>query len=292
MSRTAAKKLRSDAEREALLKTVEEAYMEIFPTPTIESKLDVLEPNSYVAVTCSPTKGVDVTLDMVERLAHLGFKVVPHIAAKMVKDDTHLREILKRLDDLPVISIFVPGGDSAQPVGKFPTALDLLRAIAELDHKFTEIGVAAHPEGHPAVNNEVLFEQLLKKQEVSNYMVTQMCFDAGALAGWLRDVRERGISLPAWIGLPGVSDRSTLITTSLRIGVGDSVRYLKNRGRIAARLLKSKTYRPDDLLVELASCIADPAYGIAGHHIYCFNQVKRTEEWRHELVDSLRVAHT
>jgi methylenetetrahydrofolate reductase (NADPH) len=288
MSRSAAKKLRSDAEREALLKTVEDAYMEIFPTPTIESKLDVLEPNSYVAVTCSPTKGVDVTLDMVERLALRGYKVVPHIAAKMVKDDAHLREILKRLDDLPIISIFVPGGDAAQPVGKFSTAYELLRAIAEIDHKFTEIGVAAHPEGHPAVSNDVLLEHLHEKQEVSNYMVTQMCFDAGALATWLRDVRERGITLPAWIGLPGVSDRSTLVTTSLRIGVGDSVRYLKNRGRIAARLLMSRTYRPDGLLTDLAPYIADPAYGIEGHHIYCFNQVERAEQWRHEFLDSLR----
>ena len=210
--------------------------MEIFPTPSIASKLDVLKPGSYVAVTCSPSKGVDVTLDIVARLAQRGFKVVPHIAARMVKDDAHLREILKQLDDLPVISIFVPGGDSAQPDGRFSTALDLLRAIAEVDHKFTEIGVAAHPEGHPAVSNEVLLEQLLKKQEVSNYMVTQMCFDAGVLAGWLRDVRERGITLPAWIGLPGVSDRSTLVTTSLRIGVGNSIRYLKNHGKIAAGL--------------------------------------------------------
>jgi methylenetetrahydrofolate reductase (NADPH) len=290
MSRSIAKKLKSAAECEALLKTVEEAYMEIFPTPTIESRLDALEPNSYVAVTCSPAKGVDVTLDTAERLAHRGFKVVPHIAAKMVKDDAHLREILKRLDDLPIISIFVPGGDAAQPVGRFSTALDLLRAIAEVDHKFTEIGVGAHPEGHPAVSNKVLFEHLLKKQELSNYMVTQMCFDAGALTGWLQDVRERGITLPAWIGLPGVSDRSTLIATSLRIGVGNSVRYLKNHGRIAARLLMSKTYRPDDLLVDLAPCIADPAYGTAGHHIYCFNQVKRTEDWRHDFLASLRGA--
>lgn len=292
MTRSVVTQLKSDAERQALLETVEEAYMEIFPTPTIESKLDVLEPNSYVAVTCSPSKGVDVTLDMVERLAHKGFKVVPHIAAKMVKDDAHLREILKRLDDLPIISIFVPGGDPVQPVGKYSTALDLLRAIAELDHKFTEIGVAGHPEGHPAVSNDVLLEHLLKKQEVSNYMVTQMCFDADVLAAWLRGVRERGVTLPAWIGLPGVSDRSTLITTSLRIGVGDSVRYLKNRGKIAARLLKSKTYRPDELLLDLAPYIADPAYGIAGHHIYCFNQVERAEQWRHEFLDALRDTRT
>ena len=126
--------------------------MEVFPTGTIESRLDVLEPGSYVAVTCSPTKGVDVTLAMSARLARRGFKVVPHVAAKMVRNRQHLREIIAHLNDLPIISIFVPGGDSAVPTGDYSTALSLLQDIAELDHKFTEIGVAAHPEGHPDVD--------------------------------------------------------------------------------------------------------------------------------------------
>ena len=284
---TSSRKFNSEEERQTLLRTVRAAYMEIFPTAFIESRLDVLEPQSYVAVTCSPTKGVDVTLDMVERIAHRGFKVVPHIAAKMVRDSSHLREIMKRLNDLPVSSIFVPGGDAAKPVGDFSCALDLLRAISEFDHNFTEIGVAAHPEGHPSVSREVLMEHLLKKQEFANYLVTQMCFDIVALTGWFRIIRDLGITLPAWIGLPGVSDRSTLIMTSLRIGVGDSIRYLKNRGRIAAALLKSASYRPDDLLLDLAPCLVDPLYNIAGHHIYCFNQVERTEQWRHEFLDAM-----
>jgi methylenetetrahydrofolate reductase (NADPH) len=280
-------KIKSDKERKALLHHVREAYMEIFPTATIESKMSVLEPRSYVAVTCSPSKGVDVTLDMAERLAHRGFKVVPHIAAKMVRDVAHLRDIMRRLDDLPISSIFVPGGDASQPVGEFGCALDLLRAMAEFDHKFTEIGIAAHPEGHPSISPDVLMEQLLKKQEVANYLVTQMCFDVNALASWLRAIREAGVTLPAWIGLPGVSDRSTLVTTSLRIGVGDSLRYLKNRGKLALRLLRSSTYRPDELLADIAPYLVDPAYDIAGYHIYSFNQVERTEQWRHEFVDAL-----
>ena len=131
-------------------------------------------------------------------------------------------------------------------------------------------------------------EQLRKKQEFANYLVTQMCFDTEVLGGWLREIRDLGITLPAWIGLPGVSDRSTLVMTSLRIGVGDSLRLLKNRSNIAVHLLKSKTYRPDELLVNLAPYVADPFYNIAGHHIYCFNQVDRTEEWRHEFLDALQ----
>jgi len=71
------KALTSAVEKHALAATVREAYMEIFPTDSIEARLDVLEPGSYVAVTCSPAKGVEETLDMSERLANRGFKIVP-----------------------------------------------------------------------------------------------------------------------------------------------------------------------------------------------------------------------
>ena len=274
-------------ETEVLAHTVREAYMEVFPTDTIEAKLDVLEPGSYVAVTCSPTKGVDVTLDMSERLAVRGFKVVPHVAAKMVRDRAHLREIVAHLNDLPIISIFVPGGDSDTPTGDYDTALSLLRDIAELDHKFTEIGVAAHPEGHPAADDDTLLNALLMKQEFANYLVTQMCFDADVVGSWLHTIRENGVHLPAWLGLPGVADRGSLLKTSLRIGVGDSLRYLKRNPRVAARLMLSNEYRPDDLLKDLAPYLADPDCKIQGHHIYCFNQVEKTEQWRHSFLEGL-----
>ena len=280
-------KITSATHQHALAESVREAYMEIFPTATIEAKLDVLEPRSYVAITCSPTKGVDATLNMSKRLADRGFKIVPHVAAKMVRDKAHLREIMARLDDTPISSIFVPGGDAAKPIGEYSTALELLRDIAAFEHRFTEIGVAAHPEGHPSVSDEVLTAELLKKQEFANYLVTQMCFDADIIGNWMRKIRDVGVTLPAWLGLPGVSERSTLIKTSLRIGVGDSLRYLKNRGKIAARLLQHKSYRPDDLLINLSPYLADPTLNIAGHHIYCFNEVEKAEQWRKQFIADL-----
>ncbi len=38
---------------------------------------------------------------------------------------------------------------------------------------------------------------------------------------------------------------------------------------------------------DLAPYLADPAYGIRGHHIYCFNQVEKTEQWRHAFLGGL-----
>lgn len=277
----------TDTERGALLRALRESYMEIFPTSTIESKLDVLEPGSYVAVTCSPTKGVDETLDMSERLADRGFKVVPHIAARMVRDKSHLREIIGRINKTPIVSLFVPGGDADKPLGQYHKALDLLRDIADVEHNFTEIGIGAHPEGHPIASDEELVEQLLAKQEFANYLVTQMCFDAGRIDTWLREIRDRGVHLAAWLGMPGAADRGSLIRTSLRIGVGDSVRFLKRQGKKAAHLMAAKEYLPDSLQYELAPTIANPALKVRGQHVFCFNQVERAEKWRHDFIQSV-----
>ena len=277
----------SEAEKSVLAETVREAYMEIFPTDTVEARLDALEPGSYVAVTCSPAKGVEVTLDMAERLANRGFKIVPHIAARMVQDKKHLGEIMARLNDLPIISIFVPGGDAPKPAGDYSKALELLRDIAEFEHRFTEIGIAGHPEGHPAVRRDVLLEEMRQKQQFSNYIVTQMCFDAEIIGNWVHDIRGEGITLPVWLGLPSVSNRASLMATSLRIGVGNSLRYLRNNSKIATQLLRSKNYRPDNLLIELAPYLADPELKIQGHHIYCFNQVEKAEQWRREFLAGL-----
>ena len=277
-----------NAPRQALIDSVREAYMEVFPSPSIEERLSVLPAGSYVAVTCSPSKGVDETLSLSAQLAGNGYKVVPHIAAKMVHGKQHLRSIVERIADLPIVSVFVPGGDAPSPIGDYSTAYDLLRDLAELDHPFTEIGIAAHPEGHPEVSDDVLMRELEKKQAVANYIVTQMCFEADRIVNWIHRIRSQGITLPVWLGLPSVSDRAALLKTSLRIGVGSSLRFLKNHGNIVSTLLRSKTYRPDDLLLRLEPHIADAALGISGHHIFCFNQVRQAEQWRTEFLKELR----
>ncbi len=278
----------STVERQALAHAVQHTYMEIFPSPTVEQRLHVLEPNSFVAVTCSPAHGVDVTLDFTERLVRRGFRVVPHIAAKMVRDHGHLQDIMRRLADLGVEIIFVPGGDAPRPLGPYSTAFQLLRDIAGFDHRLQHIGVASHPEGHPAVDPEILLQELAAKQRYATYQVTQMCFDAAALATWLGMIRSRGITLPAWIGLPGVFDRSALLAASLRIGVGASLRMLRDRGRMVTRLFGPKIYRPDAFLFDLAPQLATPELGIAGFHMYCFNRVEQSESWRRQFIASLQ----
>jgi methylenetetrahydrofolate reductase (NADPH) len=270
------------------------AYLEIIPTRTIVERLAHLERHSYVAITCSPANGVEPTLDMVDELRALPDErrlyLIPHVAARVVRDKGHLREILARLDEAGVESVFVPGGDAEQPAGDYDCALDLLRDIAEIGHRFDYVGVAAHPEGHQLVGDAELLRLLKEKQKVANYLVTQMCFDPELLVRWLRSIRREGVTLPAWVGLPGVADFPKLIALSMRIGVGQSIRVLKKQKGLVRRMIAARPYQPDALLSGLQPYLDDPVLDIPGFHLFSFNDVERTERWRVDTLEKLNGA--
>ena len=277
----------SEAISKRMREDLENAYMEIIPVPGIEERLGALQPNTHLAVTCSPTKGVDETIELSEKLIAQGFQVIPHIAAKCVSGEKHLETIVKRLDALSVESIFVPGGDRPEPIGEFNNAYDLLKALQKSGHNIKNIGIAAHPEGHPDVNEKILMEALEKKKDLADYIVTQMCFDANILGDWLVWINQQGVDLPVWVGLPGVIERGRLLRTSLRIGVGDSLRFLRKKSQVAAELMKSSIYNPDKLVTSISEYkdIADT--NLAGYHIFCFNQIEITEKWRTKTISKL-----
>lgn len=270
---------------------VGQAYLEIIPTSTILDRVIHLPQHSYVSITCSPAHGVEPTLELTEKLRALPeerrLKLIPHIAARVVRDRGHLREILARLDALRVESIFVPGGDAASPAGDYDCSLDLLRDMAEIGHAIEDVGVAAHPEGHPMIDDNALLRLLREKQPYATYLVTQMCFDSEVLVGWLRRIRDSGITLPTWIGLPGVADIAKLLSLSLRIGVGQSVRVIRKQKGLLGKMIASRPYQPDELLAGIQQHLGESDLDIPGFHLFSFNDVERTERWRRETLMKL-----
>jgi methylenetetrahydrofolate reductase (NADPH) len=248
----------------------------------------LLPEGATVTVTCSPTRGIESTLLLGEKLRERGFRIVPHIAARLVADRAHLDEIVRRLDDLGVREIFVIGGDTRKPVGPFSSAVELLSAMADAGHDFEHVGIGGYPEGHPNIDDKTLRQTLLDKRPFATYVVSQMCFDPDAILNWVADIRRRGIGLPVYIGLPGVVERKKLLQISLKIGVGDSARFLTKYTQVLTKFLKPGGYSPDELVKNLAPFVEDQDYNLAGFHIYTFNQVESTEEWRRQVLDSER----
>ena len=274
-------------DKAAVRNAVRSIYLEVFPADGIDEKLLDLPDGANLGITCSPSKGIKATLELVERLSGHPFHLVPHIAARQVQDVSHLRDILAELEGQGVKSLFVPGGDLHRPAGQFDSALSLLRIMAEVGHGMIDIGVAAHPGGHPFIDTKTLQSALQDKQELASYMVTQMCFDSGRVIEWLNDIRGRGITLQAWIGLPGVMHRRRLLTTSLRIGVGESARFALKQKTLAGKLLTSRRYQPDDLLFGLAPHLDDSTLNIGGFYMFSFNQVEDTLRWWAEILGRL-----
>jgi methylenetetrahydrofolate reductase (NADPH) len=224
---------------------------------------------------------MDVTVDLAVELGKADLRVVPHLAARLVRDQGHVEAMVERLADAGVEEVFVIGGDG-QPQGQFSDALELIRAIDRTGHRFT-IGIAGYPEGHPLVDREKLDAALAAKREYASYLVTQMCFDASAITVWVEEIRGRGVELPVVIGLPGVVALTRLIPVATRIGVGDSIRFLTRHRGLWTKLL-SPSFSPTDLLIDLAPLLADPTTGVVGLHLYTFNQVAATEKWREGLL--------
>ncbi|QWF20495.1 methylenetetrahydrofolate reductase [Nocardioides sp. LMS-CY] len=253
--------------------------IEVIPLKGADETVARMPVERPVTITCSPKFGLDRTLEHVTCARRAGHRVVPHLAARMVVDRRQLRDFVSRIVDLGVDDLYVVGGDGATPVGAFSEASDLLEELREFDHGLRRLGVGCYPEGHPKIPDGLLLDALVRKQAYADYMVSQLCFDAGALADWLRMVRDAGITLPLRVGVAAPLQTRKLIELSLRIGVGQSVRFLSKQHGIVGNLLLGRTYEPLGLVHELASQISFEEQAVEGLHLFSFNQVEATLDW-------------
>ena len=256
------------------------ARFEIIPMRGVLEEAVFLPAGSTVTVTGSPRKGIDATLELSEQLSGRGFQIVPHIMSRLVRNRDHLNEILSRLADAGLDEVFVIGGDVPTPAGAYDSSGALIADMVQMEKRPRRIGIAAYPEGHPLISSQALLKALQDKQSHADYMVTQICFDPEVIFRWLSEMRAQGITLPVYLGIPGVLKRSKLLEISLRVGVGQSTRFLTNHIGLVAKLLSRDLYVPDQLVTRTLKAARDLNGGIAGFHIYTFNQCQATERWR------------
>jgi len=195
---------------------------EVFPAPsTEETVLQWVPRDVTVTVTASPARGLDPTLDLAARLAGHGYQVVPHLSARLVRDDAHLAEIVERLTASGVTDVFVPAGDSDRPAGRFDSAISLLDRLAEMGRPFSRVGVTGYPQSHPRIGDDVTIQAMWDKRHHATYLVSNLCLDPAVLRRWIARVRARGVTLPLYVGLAGPVDRARLLRMAARAGVAD-----------------------------------------------------------------------
>jgi methylenetetrahydrofolate reductase (NADH) len=238
-----------------------------------------------VAVTASPVKGLEPTIELAERLAARGYRVVPHLAARSVASDGHLAEIVGRLRASGVDDVFVPGGDASHPAGPFDSALPLLERLAEMGGPFSRIGITGYPESHPKIHDDITIQAMWDKRKYATYIVSNVCFDAAGLGRWIQRIRARGVTLPLYVGLAGPAERTRLLRMAAIAGASESARFITRHPGWILRFWVPGGYSPDRLLDRAAPVITAPDAGVAGLHLFTFNQLQQAEQWRRAALE-------
>jgi methylenetetrahydrofolate reductase (NADPH) len=271
-----------------LVRLLENARYEVLPTASTEDKvLEHVPRDRTLTVTASPSKGLEATLDLAERLAGHGYPTVPHLAARMVSGRSELAEIAERLRGKGITSVFVPGGD-AEAVGDYPDALALLEDLRDLGSPFTHVGITGYPESHPTIHDDLTVQSMWDKRRYATHIVSNLTFDPAVVRDWVRRLRARGVAMPLLLGIPGPVERAKLLGMATRIGVGESTKFLaKNKG-LFARLAAPGGFTGETFLERCAPALGEDGALVEGLHVFTFNQIGETEAWRADMLRRLR----
>ena len=120
--------------------------------------------------------------------------------------------------------------------------------------------------------------------------MSNLCFDATIVRRWITRVRGRGVTLPIYFGLAGPVGQAKLLNMAAKIGVGESARILSGHAKWIVRMGAPCGYSPTRLLERASATLCDPASIVAGVHLFTFNQLRETEQWRQAILATLSVA--
>jgi methylenetetrahydrofolate reductase (NADPH) len=263
-------------------------HYEIVPMSSIDQAIHDLPPGADVSVTCSPAKGIAATQEATERVLDTGHRPIPHLAARLVEGPDHAAKLASWLREHDLREVFVVAGDAPDAAGPYEGALPFMRDLIDADPGVDRIGIAGYPDGSAVMDEETARAQLRHKQALlaehglGGWISTQMCFDPDTIRRWLETERADGVVLPVRLGIPGVVDRTRLMTMGTRLGIGHSLRYLSKNRSTVMHLMAPGGYDPTDLVAAFADDAED--LGIESLHSFTFNSVADTRAWQEAIV--------
>lgn len=243
----------------------------------------------YVAHT--PKASVEDVARVASKLQALGFTASPHIVARRLPSEQALRSALYILCAAGVQQVLLVAGDLDRPAGPFTSTLEVLDTGLLQEAGLKRIGVAGHPEGHPAIRPEAQLAALRHKQAfaertgIALHMVTQFGFNPEAVYVWDRHLSDEGITLPVHVGIAGPTPLAKLMKFALLCGIGSSMHSLVKHKSAVAQLVHAAT-GPDELLLQLVrGRSAHAGSRVAQPHFYSFGGALATATWLRAVMD-------
>lgn len=252
--------------------------------PHLEQAHAAIPPGTRVNITFLGNEDPRTRLDAARAVKRLGFVPVPHISARRLPSRADLEQFLAGLAvDGAAENVFVVGGDPARPEGPYEDAADVIRSGLLQRHGVRSVGVCGYPEGHPAITEDTLWSALTDKsallaaEGLTGDVITQFGFDVDPVLTWVERARERGVTAPIRIGVPGPAGVRRLMSYATRFGVGTSASIARKYGFSLTSLVG--TAGPDRFLRTLARDYDVRRHGELKVHFYTFGGLGTTAEW-------------
>lgn len=251
----------------------------------IEDFRDHVPVGTRVYIAWPPKATPEAMVSAARKLSEQGMVPVPHIAARRVPSEDFLRAFLGDLvSQAQVRQVLVIGGDPAEPMGPYADTGSLLRSGILQEYGIETVGIAAHPEGHPVMSEEVsreVLEQNIASARDSGLTVeavSQFVLDPEAIYAWHSDVYQPvadGALLH--IGIPGLVSGTRLLKIASACGIGESIGLLRKNGlRLAKTAIGNSS---TESLIEGLAPLTLQAEDVAGFHFYTFGNFEETAAW-------------
>ena len=251
--------------------------------PSLNEARALLRPGTRVNVTYLGNEDFGMRRTAIRAAAGWGFTPVPHISARRLPSQHALEEFLGALrEDGTTRDVFVVGGDPAQPEGPYRSSLDVIRTGLLEKYGIGSVSISGYPEGHPDISDDLLWSAMAGKSReiaergITGNVVTQFSFDADAVVAWIEQVRDRGITVPIRVGVPGPTGVRRLLAFAGRFGVASSATIARKYGLSLTNLLG--TAGPDRFIRRLSERLNDH-HGEVRLHFYTFGGLPQTAAW-------------
>ena len=261
----------------------------------IESFKEILPINTRVYIAHLETENIATMVATAKRISEEGFKVMPHIPARIIQNQTMLNDWISMYQsEAGVKEALLIAGGSTKPVGDYDSSMQLIESGLFDKAGFKRLHIAGHPEGNKDIDPDGgmknVSEALSWKQEFSNRtdadmaIATQFCFDADVVNKWAKNIQEDGIDIPIHIGIAGPAKLQTLLKFSVECGIGASMKILTKRAKDLTKLLLP--YKPTQMLTDLSEYKSkDPTLNIEQVHFFPIGGIKQTTDWLEEVLD-------
>ena len=247
--------------------------------------LAVLRPGSRIYISAVPDQPAAEAIAAAVRVRAAGFEPVPHVAVRNFATVAGLDEFLARLNgEADVRRALVIAGDRAE-CGAFRCAVEAIDSGVLRRRGIRSIGIAGYPQGHPRIGREELNRALAAKIAAAEAtglgveIVTQFCFDAGAVLDFIARLRAFGFDHRVRVGLAGPTSLAALLRYASRCGVRASAQVLARRSGLVRQMFAMTA--PD----ELVHILAEAAPAGVSPHFFSFGGLPVTARWARAVAD-------